>query len=65
MSKSYRAGNGKFIRKDNPFAVIQRQRELREREQERLRSLAMAERKRNAVKHGYRGPLTRQELTNA
>jgi regulator of protease activity HflC (stomatin/prohibitin superfamily) len=60
---NYRAGNGKFVGKSNPVAVISAlqsrvsaQREAEVRQQE-------AQRRVSAQRRGYRGPLTRDDLS--
>ena len=71
MSKTYRAGNGKFVRKDNPVAVIGRMRDQRERERAEMaaaaemarRAAAEMARRAAARRNGYSGPLTRGELS--
>lgn len=62
MSKSYRSGQGRFVRQDNPVAVIGRLRDVKEREREAARARWEAQRRADAAKNGYRGPLTRREL---
>lgn len=54
MTKTYRAGNGKFVSKTNPVAVIGRLNEAR-----RVLAEVPAQDRR---KNGYRGPLTRAQL---
>jgi len=62
MSKTYRAGNGKFVRSNNPVAVIGRLREAKQRERDAQAAQAAQDRRADARKRGYRGPLTREEL---
>jgi len=62
MSKSYRAGNGKFVRKDNPVAVIGRLQGKREAERQARIAELSAMRRARARKNGYHGPLTRADL---
>jgi hypothetical protein len=64
MSKTYRAGNGQFVRRDNPVAVIQRLRAAREAERILAAESARQNRLREARRNGYRGPLTRADLTD-
>lgn len=63
MTKTYRAGNGKFVRRDNPVAVIGRLRDQRERERAEMAAAAEMARRASARRHGYSGPLTRGELS--
>lgn len=65
MSKPYRAGNGKFVRKDNPAAVIGRLREKREQERQAALRQQEQERRRDVARKGYRDPLTRAELAES
>lgn len=65
MSKSYRSGNGRFVRQDNPVAVIGRLRDVKEREREAAKARWEAQRRADAARNGYRGPLTRRELADA
>lgn len=62
MSKSYRAGNGKFVSKSNPAAVIGRLRAAKQAQRDAETRQANAERESAARRNGYRGPLTREEL---
>jgi hypothetical protein len=62
MSKSYRAGNGKFVSRSNPVAVVGRLREAKQRERDAQLVQAARERRETARKAGYRGPITREEL---
>jgi hypothetical protein len=64
MTTAYRAGNGKFVRKDNPVAVIGRLQAKREAELAAQRAAELAARRALASRHGYRGPLTRAELAS-
>lgn len=61
-----RAGNGKFVSKSNPIAVIAAQmaRITREQEarQEAARRAFIRERRSEARRNGYRGVATRAEL---
>lgn len=60
---TYRAGNGKFVKRDNPIAVISRLNSKREAEQAAYRAGQAAQRVATGRRHGYRGPLTRADLT--
>ena len=62
MSKTYRAGNGKFVRKDNPAAVIGRLRQRQEEERRAAEQRLAEGRRHDAALHGYHGPLTRAGL---
>jgi hypothetical protein len=59
---AYRAGNGKFVSRDNPVAVIGKLNARKQAERAESERKAMEARKRNARRRGYSGPLTRAEL---
>jgi hypothetical protein len=63
---AFRAGNGKFVSKDNPIAVIGRlnklRAELRQADALAARENELTSRRRTAMRNGYAGPLTRAEL---
>lgn len=62
MSKPYRAGNGKFVKRDNPIAVIGRLQEMRRIKLEADAIIAAEARRAQARRNGYRGPVTRADL---
>jgi hypothetical protein len=59
---TYQAGNGRFVRKDNPVAVIGRMNARRSAEIAAARATVLAARRISARRNGYRGPATRADL---
>lgn len=62
LMTAYRAGNGKFVSRDNPIAVAARLNGSHRAAQLAAAREAYEARRSNARRHGYAGPLTRAEL---
>ena len=57
-----RTAHGRFVRNDNPLAVITRLNAAKAEREAREALATQRQRRAAAARHGYRGPLTRAEL---